>query len=360
MVDWFILISINIIYTNEADFDRIPNTAPWATKFCHFILAFKLLLASHSKFCAMPVTNCKLLGNFKPSIKNWFIRVNSLFYLWFWTLQIAFFVNNNSRDSCINATIIVCDWCPAIFGKSKCQISVSTVLSKHFKSLKYVVSYLFYFLSKMFMKAILGCNCHSFSHVNLYTNLCRIITFPALHYIESVTHVIDLIGTKPLLTCVSTKQCWKKQSEILLTFFIYTSKKWNISFEVVMWNIPANLSWLQCVDLSWPGWCSWNFAGEVLKCKFVIENIFVSCSMVEFHVMLHGRVSLAGLYTIIGSKGQVLMERDISVNTSRASDAAWECWSRWWGMAWLNQAIHEPMLTIECSCLFLIFTNMLW
>ena len=51
----FRLISINMLYRNEADF--LYDTASWDTPFCHFVLAFKSLSFDRSKFCLIPATN---------------------------------------------------------------------------------------------------------------------------------------------------------------------------------------------------------------------------------------------------------------------------------------------------------------
>ena len=56
----FLLIILNRIYTNEANFrydTKRLGTAHWATPFHYLVCAFKLLSGDLSIFCVMPVTN---------------------------------------------------------------------------------------------------------------------------------------------------------------------------------------------------------------------------------------------------------------------------------------------------------------
>ena len=57
-------------------------------------------------------------------IKEWYIPVDSVVYIYFRTLQVSFFFHNNTPESCIIVIILVCVWFQTIFGKSKCQIRV--------------------------------------------------------------------------------------------------------------------------------------------------------------------------------------------------------------------------------------------
>ena len=55
----------------------------------------------------------------------WYIPVQSMVYLVYRTLQIAFFTHNNiTCERCIEVAILVCGWCQAITSKSKYQIRV--------------------------------------------------------------------------------------------------------------------------------------------------------------------------------------------------------------------------------------------
>ena len=95
--------------------NRIPNddTAPWVTRFCHFVLALKLS-GGPSQIFMMPVTNywtqrkwihnvmlhtLIAVQNFRRSIKKLHIPIDS---------------------NCIEVAIRICAWCQAIFSKSKC------------------------------------------------------------------------------------------------------------------------------------------------------------------------------------------------------------------------------------------------
>ena len=60
--------------------------------------------------------NC---GECQTNHEKWYIPVDSFVYLWFWRLQVPFFVHNIKIECCIKVAILVCGWCQVISSKSR-------------------------------------------------------------------------------------------------------------------------------------------------------------------------------------------------------------------------------------------------
>ena len=141
-----------MIYTNEANFrleTKWHSTVPWVTSFCHIIWAHTLLSGDRSpilrdasnrllnthkfpKIHSVMMKTMEVRESFRRSMKKWSIRLDSIVYLWFRTLEVVLFPHNTTaRESWIKVTILVGGRCQDISNKSKYQIRAFRLCFPH-------------------------------------------------------------------------------------------------------------------------------------------------------------------------------------------------------------------------------------